>query len=255
MPILDVEVSKLSLKNAVNLVSPNFLPLTPLLLRLSSSVSSLWPLACVPMVTSSLCSPCRPVSPAAAGCAVGWPWVEAVARSRHLPRPPPRRSSACLKNWTWTTCRSTGPRYAPSATHTVWRQRWITLYRKCTGPVDWTEVCSPTSSTVSSWGVAALSSESFCEPIVISPLFLTSRLFLCLWASFFTWPSALPLLSRRTGLVSHFRRVLPRQQTKHSALSLLQWGASFLKPHFYFMSSISTQWFSGILMSCLRSTV
>lgn len=73
----------------------------------------------------------------------------------------------------------------------------------------------PTSSKVSSWGVAALSSESFWEPIVISPLFLTSRLFLCLWASFFTWPSALPLLSRRTGLVSHFRSVLPKKP-KHT---------------------------------------
>lgn len=81
----------------------------------------------------------------------------------------------------------------------------------------------PTSSTVSSWGVAALSSESFWEPIVTSPLLRTSRLFLCLWASFFTWPSALPLLSRRTGLVSHFRRVLPwknetqRRQTQFFA--------------------------------------
>lgn len=65
----------------------------------------------------------------------------------------------------------------------------------------------PTSSTVSSCGVAALSSESFCEPA--SALLRTSLLFLCLCASFFTCPSALPLLSRRTGLVSHLRRVLP----------------------------------------------
>lgn len=64
-----------------------------------------------------------------------------------------------------------------------------------------------TSSMVSSCGVAALSSESFCEPA--SALLRTSRLFLCLCASFFTCPSALPLLSRRTGLVSHLRRVLP----------------------------------------------
>lgn len=57
--------------------------------------------------------------------------------------------------------------------------------------------------------MAALSSESFWDTTVISPLFLTSLLFLCLWASFFTWPSAFPLLRRRTGLVSHFRRVFP----------------------------------------------
>lgn len=66
---------------------------------------------------------------------------------------------------------------------------------------------SPTSSMVSSCGVAALSSESFCEPV--SAFLRTSRLFLCLCASFFTWPSALPLLSRLTGLVSHLRRVFP----------------------------------------------
>lgn len=36
-----------------------------------------------------------------------------------------------------------------------------------------------------------------------------SRFFLCLWASFFTWPSALPELSLRTGLVSHFLSVFP----------------------------------------------
>lgn len=64
-----------------------------------------------------------------------------------------------------------------------------------------------TSSTVSSCGVAALSSESFCDPA--SALLRTSRLFLCLCASFLTCPSALPLLSRRTGLVSHFRSVFP----------------------------------------------
>lgn len=97
---------------------------------------------------------------------------------------------------------------------------------------EWHWDCSPaftpTSSTVSSWGVAALSSESFWEPIVISPLFRTSRLFLCLCASFFTWPSALPLLSRRTGLVSHFRRVLPRKQAQQTKLRRLlkasQWN-------------------------------
>lgn len=66
---------------------------------------------------------------------------------------------------------------------------------------------SPTSSMVSSCGVAALSSESFCEPV--SAFLRTSRLFLCLCASFFTWPSALPLLSRLTGLVSHLRKVFP----------------------------------------------
>lgn len=86
------------------------------------------------------------------------------------------------------------------------------------------DVNTPTSSTVSSWGVAALSSESFWDPIVNSPLFLTSRLFLCLCASFFTWPSALPLLSRRTGLVSHFRRVLPTQQTAETSVRRIIWS-------------------------------
>lgn len=67
-----------------------------------------------------------------------------------------------------------------------------------------------TSSRVSSCGVAALSSESFCEPGIASMFFLVpSRFFLCLWASFLTWPSALPELSRRTGLVSHFLSVFP----------------------------------------------
>lgn len=67
-----------------------------------------------------------------------------------------------------------------------------------------------TSSSVSSWGVAALSSESFWEPCMASMFFLApSRFFLCLWASFFTWPSALPELSLRTGLVSHFLSVFP----------------------------------------------
>lgn len=67
-----------------------------------------------------------------------------------------------------------------------------------------------TSSRVSSCGVAALSSESFCEPGIVSMFFLVpSRFFLCLWASFLTWPSAFPELSRRTGLVSHFLSVFP----------------------------------------------
>lgn len=67
-----------------------------------------------------------------------------------------------------------------------------------------------TSSRVSSCGVAALSSESFCEPCIVSMFFLVpSRFFLCLWAIFLTWPSALPELSRRTGLVSHFLNVFP----------------------------------------------
>lgn len=71
-------------------------------------------------------------------------------------------------------------------------------------------VCRLTSSRVSSCGVAALSSESFCEPGIASMFFLVpSRFFLCLWASFLTWPSALPELSRRTGLVSHFLSVFP----------------------------------------------
>lgn len=67
-----------------------------------------------------------------------------------------------------------------------------------------------TSSRVSSCGVAALSSESFCEPWMVSMFFLVpSRFFLCLWASFLTCPSALPELSLLTGLVSHFLKVFP----------------------------------------------
>lgn len=68
-------------------------------------------------VTTCLLSPCRPVSPAAAGCAAGWPWVEEEVPSQLPPRPPPRRSSACPTSSTWTACRSTGPRCGPSATH------------------------------------------------------------------------------------------------------------------------------------------
>ncbi|KAG7265784.1 hypothetical protein CRUP_006446 [Coryphaenoides rupestris] len=67
---------------------------------------------------------------------------------------------------------------------------------------------------MSSWGVAALSSGSFCAPSCSSPAVLRTtttspRFFLCLLASFLTWPSALPELRRRTGLVSHLRSVLP----------------------------------------------
>lgn len=79
-----------------------------------------------------------------------------------------------------------------------------------------------TSSTVSSCGVAALSSESFCEPA--SALLRTSLLFLCLCASFFTCPSALPLLSRRTGLVSHLRRVLPGRLGPGELWAPIMWG-------------------------------
>lgn len=80
----------------------------------------------------------------------------------------------------------------------------------------------PTSSMVSSCGVAALSSESFCDPA--SALLRTSRLFLCLWASFFACPSALPLLSRRTGLVSHLRRVLPGRLGPGELCAPIMWG-------------------------------
>lgn len=80
----------------------------------------------------------------------------------------------------------------------------------------------PTSSMVSSCGVAALSSESFCEPA--SALFRTSLLFLCLWASFLACPSALPLLSRRTGLVSHFRKVLPGRLGPGELCVPIMWG-------------------------------
>lgn len=55
-------------------------------------------------------SPCRPVSPAAAGCAAGWPWAGAGARRQRPPRLPPLRSSACLTTTTWTGCRCSGPR-------------------------------------------------------------------------------------------------------------------------------------------------
>src|SRR3712207_719057 len=79
-----------------------------------------------------------------------------------------------------------------------------------------------TSSTVSSCGVAALSSESFCEPA--SALLRTSLLFLCLCASFFTCPSALPLLSRRTGLVSHLRSVLPGRLGPGELWAPIMWG-------------------------------
>lgn len=84
---------------------------------------------------------------------------------------------------------------------------------------------SLTSSTVSSWGVAAFSSESFWVPV--SALFRTSLLFLCLWASFLTWPSAFPLLRRLTGLVSHFLRVLPgRFGPGELWVVLTEWGWS-----------------------------
>lgn len=79
-----------------------------------------------------------------------------------------------------------------------------------------------TSSTVSSCGVAALSSESFCEPA--SALLRTSLLFLCLCASFFTCPSALPLLSRRTGLVSHLRSVFPGRLGPGELWAPIMWG-------------------------------
>ncbi len=84
-----------------------------------------------------------------------------------------------------------------------WKNMCVLNQKGCYCIVFW----SPTSSMVSSCGVAALSSESFCKPA--SAFLRTSRLFLCLCASFFTWPSALPLLSRLTGLVSHLRRVFP----------------------------------------------
>lgn len=81
-----------------------------------------------------------------------------------------------------------------------------------------------TSSTVSSCGVAALSSESFWEPA--SALLRTSLLFLCLWASFLTCPSAFPLLRRLTGLVSHFLKVLPGRLGPGELCAPIMWGWS-----------------------------
>lgn len=57
-----------------------------------------------------------------------------------------------------------------------------------------------TSSALSPWGV--VSSPGLGDPR--SKLFRPSRTFFC----FLIFPSAFPLLSRRTGLVSHFLRVL-----------------------------------------------
>lgn len=88
------------------------------------------------------------------------------------------------------------------------------------GKLPWTL----TSSTVSSCGVAALSSESFWEPA--SALLRTSLLFLCLWASFLTCPSAFPLLRRLTGLVSHFLRVLPGRLGPGELCAPIMWGWS-----------------------------
>lgn len=88
------------------------------------------------------------------------------------------------------------------------------------GKLPWT----PTSSTVSSCGVAALSSESFWEPA--SALLRTSLLFLCLWASFLTCPSAFPLLRRLTGLVSHFLKVLPGRLGPGELWAPIMWGWS-----------------------------
>lgn len=100
--------------------------------------------------------------------------------------------------------------------HTTLLQSLMTTYRSPSlSP-------RPTSSMVSSCGVAALSSESFCDPA--SALFRTSLLFLCLWASFFACPSALPLLSRRTGLVSHLRRVLPGLLGPGELCAPIMWG-------------------------------
>lgn len=79
-----------------------------------------------------------------------------------------------------------------------------------------------TSSIVSSCGVAALSSESFWEPA--SALLRTSLLFLCLWASFLTCPSAFPLLRRLTGLVSHFLKVLPGRLGPGELCAPIIWG-------------------------------
>lgn len=69
-------------------------------------------------------------------------------------------------------------------------------------PSWWTTPGPPvsTSSALSPWGV--VSSPGLGDPR--SKLFRPSRTFFC----FLMFPSAFPLLSRRTGLVSHFLRVL-----------------------------------------------
>lgn len=54
--------------------------------------------------------PCRPASPAGAGCAAGWPWAGAGARRRRPPPLLPLRSSACPRRRTWRACRCSGPR-------------------------------------------------------------------------------------------------------------------------------------------------
>ncbi|TNN79746.1 hypothetical protein EYF80_009979 [Liparis tanakae] len=116
-----------------------------------------------------------------------------------------------------------------------WRKRggeqWLVTTKTVSldvmkGPVHHCRSSALTSSRVSSCGVAALSSESFCEPTTDMSMFflVPSRFFLCLWASFLTWPSALPELSRRTGLVSHFlkapvRLIVESLQNLHSLAS------------------------------------
>lgn len=60
--------------------------------------------------------PCRPVNPAAAGCAAGWPWAGAGARRRPPPPLLPLRSSACPRTRIWRACRCSGPRSGLSET-------------------------------------------------------------------------------------------------------------------------------------------
>lgn len=169
----------------------------------------MWMSACIWI---ALCDPpCHLGSQAAAGCVAGWPWGEVEGQHRPPPLLPPHRSSACLMRTTLTRYHCSAPHYAYAGERQRAGKWWLSASgseTKCSDRVSGPLIL--TSSSVSSCGVAALSSESFCEPCIVSMFFLVpSRFFLCLWASFLTWPSALPELSRRTGLVSHFLNVFP----------------------------------------------
>ena len=73
-----------------------------------------WALSWLGAATPPL--PCRPGSPAGAGCAAGWPWGAAGARRQPPPPLLPLRSSACPRMRTWRACRCSGPRSGLSET-------------------------------------------------------------------------------------------------------------------------------------------